>query len=483
MPSTLDRLFRPQSIAIVGASASPEKAGHMAVRLLDSFSGKIYPVNRNEPEILGHQAYPSLTAIGKTVDLVLLAVPAPACPALLREAVDIGAGAALILGGGFAESGEDGQKIQEEVIGICQETGIRLLGPNTGGFADPINKLVASFSISFRKIPPGSIAIVSQSGGMSLILACMLENDGFGVSLTAGLGNSINIDSADMIDYLAEDENTTVIMLYLEGLSDGRRLYEAVNRATKHKPVVALTIGRTDIGEFAKSHTGNLVGSYELKAAALKQAGAVVVDSSNDLIDAACAFSIMRLKAAADPAIGMLVGQAGAGLLMLDQLKLAGVSVPELSEQCISRISEHMPPMHYISNPVDTGRRSQAEFANILRVLNDDDELDAILAYGLYEPTALDPVRLFKELDFQLEKPVMYGTAGETLDVQTACKQLAEIGVAPFKSPERSAGAMLAIVEDAKLQHRKSVYADEPIKVLKLAACPPARWMRVRRSR
>jgi len=472
MQSTLDRLFRPQSIAIVGASASPEKAGHMAVKLLDSFSGEIYPVNRNEQEILGHQAYPSLTAIGKTVDLVVLAVPAPACPALLREASEIGAGAALVLGGGFAESGADGQKIQDEIVGICRETGIRLLGPNTGGFADPINKLVASFSISFRKIPPGSIAIVSQSGGMSLILACMLENDGFGVSLTAGLGNSINIDSADMIDYLAEDENTTVIMLYLEGLSDGRRLYEAVNRATRLKPVVALTIGRTDIGEFAKSHTGNLVGSYELKAAALKQAGAVVVDSSNDLIDAACAFSIMRLKAAADPAIGMLVGQAGAGLLMLDQLKLAGVNVPELSEQCISRISEHMPAMHYISNPVDTGRRSQAEFANILRVLNEDDELDAILAYGLYEPTALDPVRLFKELDFQLEKPVMYGTAGETLDVQTACKELAEIGVVPFKSPERSAGAMQAIVDDAKSQHRKSVYADELIRGVETGSLP-----------
>jgi len=473
--NTLDRLFKPQSIAIVGASASPEKAGYMAVKLLESYTGNIYPVNQNEKEILGHRVYKTLADIGETVDLVILSVPAKACPTVLREAVAAGAGAALILGGGFAETGDEGKLIQDELVSICKESGIRLLGPNTGGFADPVNKLVASFSVSFQKLQPGSIGIISQSGGISLILACMLENDDFGISLTAGLGNSIDIDGADLIEYLADDENTRAIMLYMEGLSDGRRLYEAVNKATARKPLIALTIGRNDIGEFAKSHTGNLVGSYQLKASALKQAGAVVVDNSNDLVDAACVFSMMRMRPEADPGVGMLVGQAGAGLLMFDQLKSAGVNVPVLNEDCVARIAEHMPPMHFISNPVDVGRRTQSEFANILRVLNEEKSLAAILAYGLYEPTALDPVKLFQDLDFTIDKPIIYGTAGVTSDMHSTCRELTELGVAPFKSPERSARAMQALVEDAKNQYRKSRYQtqqQQPVKIGKLPSGP-----------
>ena len=470
--SSLDRLFKPKSIAIVGASAAPEKAGYMALKLLDNYKGKIYPVNQNEKSILGHKVYPSLTAIGEAIDLVILAIPATACPALLREAVSINAGATLIMGGGFAEAGEEGRLIQEEIRKICRTTGIRLLGPNTGGFADPINKLVASFSVSFQKLRPGSIGIISQSGGISLILACMLDNDGFGISLTAGLGNCVDIDGADMIDYLADDDATKVIMLYMEGLSDGRRLYEAVRRATAKKPLVALTIGRTDIGDFARSHTGNLVGSYALKAAALKQAGAVVVETSNDLVDAASAFSLMRLRPAANPGIGMLVGQAGAGLLMFDQLKAAGVNIPALSKSCVAKISRYLPAMHFISNPVDVGRRTQEEFANILRVMIEDRSLAAILAYGLYEPTALDPIKLFQELDFKLNKPVIYGTAGETTDMHRTCAQLAAMNVAPFKSPERSARAMHALVEDAKNQFRIARYRRQRSKSVTIGKLP-----------
>ena len=468
----LERLFRPQSIAIVGASASPEKAGYMALKLLENYSGKVYPVNPNAETILGRRVFSSLSAIGEPVDLVILAVPASLCPDLLRASAAINAGAALILGGGFGESGEEGLQIQNELVEICRRTGIRLLGPNTGGFADPINQLVASFSVSFRKLKPGSIAVVSQSGGISLILGCMLENDGFGISLTVGLGNSVDVDAADVIDYLVEDENTRVIALYLEGLSDGRRFYKSLNRATAHKPVVALTIGRNEIGAFARSHTGNLVGSYALKVAAFKQAGAVPVENTNDLVDAAAALSMMRLDPKPAPGVGMLVGQAGAGLLMLDQLKSLQVNVPELGEQCIAKIAEHLPPMYYISNPVDVGRRTEAEFTHIMRVLDQEDTLDALLLYGLYEPTALDPVKLFKELDPPLAKPVIFGTAGETADMRAVCREIQAMGVVPFKSPERSARAMHAVVCDAQYQYRKSRYAGERFTPLKKPDLP-----------
>ncbi|MCC6202468.1 MAG: acetate--CoA ligase family protein [Gammaproteobacteria bacterium] len=470
--NALDRLFRPQSIAVVGASATPGKAGYMAVQLAQPSGARIYPVNPNETTILGHTAYPTLTAIGTAVDLVLFAVPAPACPALLREAAAIGAGAAIIMGGGFGESGAEGQTIQDELIAICAETGIRLLGPNTGGYAAPPRQLVASFSISFSKLKPGPIAVVSQSGGMSLILSCIAENDDFGVSLAVGLGNAINIDAADVIDYLATDPDTRVIALYLEGLRDGRRVVEAIRRACVHKPVLALTIGRNEICAFAKSHTGNLVGSYGLKTAALRQAGAVIVDNSNDLIDAAMALSLLRLPPNPNPGVGLLVGQAGAGLLMLDQLKSLGVSVPRLSDDGIARIARELPPMHYISNPVDAGRPTPA-FPKLLEIIDAEPGIDAVLIFVLDEPTALDPIALFTESCPNLRKPVIYGTAGEAGDMRNVCSQLARLGVAPFRSPERAARAMRAVVEDAKNRHRLTEHHARSRKPPALPALPP----------
>jgi len=464
--SDLTPLFKPQSIAIVGASAGEGKAGYMAVKLLQTYSGKIFPVNPKEQEILGHRVYPSLSAIGAAVDLVLFAVPAPACPALLREAAQIGARAAIIMGGGFGESGASGAKIQEELVAICKETGIRMLGPNTGGYADPINRVVASFSISYAMLQPGPVAVISQSGGISLILACMLENDACGVSLTVGLGNSVDVEAADVIDYLATDHNTRAIALYLEGLKDGRRLFEAIKRTTKHKPVVALTIGRNEIADFARSHTGNLVGSYALKVAAFKQAGAVVVENSNDLVDAASALSLIRLTPAPRPGVGLLIGQAGAGLLMLDQLKSLDVNVPELSAAGIARIAEQLPPMHYLRNPVDAGRPTP-EFKEVLKIMDSEECLDAILIYVLHEPTALDPVAVFKELK-PMNNPVIFGTAGVTGDIRDLWPQLKEQGVMPFKSPERAARAMRALVEDAELQYRKTRYQKGSAKPLKV---------------
>lgn len=457
MKSSLDSLFNPQAIAIVGASASEEKAGGMVLKLLENYPGKVYPVNPKAEVIAGHKAFPSLDAIGENIDLVLLAVPAKACPGVLKEAANVGAKAAAIMSGGFGESGEEGQTLQDELAAVCAETGIRLLGPNTAGYSVPANNVISSFAPPFSSFKTGDVAVVSQSGGLSITLACMLQQDGCGVSVCIGLGNSVDIDAADVIDYLINNEKTKVVALYLEGLSDGRRIVEAVERISEHKPVVALTIGRNDIGEFAQSHTGKLVGSYELKVAALKQAGAVVVENSNDLVDAVFALSMMRLPPLKDPGIGVLIGQAGPGLLMLEQLKSSGVSVPELNQSTIDKISNILPPMTFIRNPVDTARPSP-EFRDVLLAMDEDDKLDAILVYALHEPATLRPVEMFEEINPKRTKPVIYGTMGPADIIKDTTEQLATKQVAPFKSPERAAKAMCAVVEDAKIRYRKQQY-------------------------
>jgi len=326
---SLHRLFAPRSIAVVGASTAPDKAGHQFLRNLATFPGPVYAINRTAKEILGRPCYATLGAIGAPVDLVALCIPASACAGALRDAAACGAGAALIVGGGFGETGtaEDRSR-QDEILSICRNAGIRLLGPNTAGFGNLSRDIAASFWAGLNALPKGNISIVAQSSGVSVILATQLQNVGFGVNLSVGLGNSVDVTPADVIDYLAEDDATAAIALYFEGVTDGRHLCDAIRRTVPRKPIVALTIGRADIGTFARSHTGNMVGSYGLKRAALRQAGAVVADTTNELVDAVIALSLARIPPNSDPGVGMLTGQGGAGLLMLDELRANGISVP-----------------------------------------------------------------------------------------------------------------------------------------------------------
>ena len=232
----------------------------------------------------------------------------------MREAALCGAGAALIVGGGFGETGTaEGKARQAEILSICRTAGIRLLGPNTAGFGNLSRDIAASFWAGLNALPKGNISVVAQSSGVSIIIATQLQHLGYGVNLSVGLGNSIDVTPADVVDYLAGDDTTAAIALHFEGITDGRHLCEAIRHAVPRKPVIALTIGRTDIATFARSHTGNMVGSYALKRAALRQAGAVVADSTNDLVDAAIALSQARIAPKRDPGVGMVTGQGGAG--------------------------------------------------------------------------------------------------------------------------------------------------------------------------
>ena len=297
----------------------------------------------------------------------------------MREAAACGAGAALIVGGGFGETGTaEGKARQAEILSICRTSGIRLLGPNTAGFGNLSRDIAASFWAGLNALPKGNISVVAQSSGVSIIIATQLQKLGYGVNLSVGLGNSIDVTPADVIDYLADDDNTAAIALHFEGIADGRHLCEAIRHAVPRKPVVALTIGRTDIGTFARSHTGNMVGSYALKRAALRQAGAVVADSTNDLVDAVIALSQARIAPRRDPGVGMVTGQGGAGLLMLDELRANGVAVPAFAPETLATIRALLPPMTYMRNPVDTARPG-ASFGKVLAAVADDPGVDAVV--------------------------------------------------------------------------------------------------------
>ena len=401
--ASLERLFRPRSIAVVGASNDPYKAGYQMVYALRNFPGALYPINPKIEETQGFRVYPDFKSIGEPVDLVILTIPAKGSAAALREAGEAGAGAAMIISGGFAEAGAPGKAAQEELLSVCRTYGIRLLGPNVAGFANPRAGVPANFTPWISEMRPGDVGVVSQSGAMNLILCSVVHAQGLGISVATGIGNGPDVSAADVVDYLADDPDTRVIAMALEGVSNGRRLFEAVSRATAKKPVVAFAVGRADIGEFAASHTGNLIGSYALKCTALRQAGAVVADSSNDLIDAANLLSKVRLAPKADPGVGLLSGQAGPAMIIADEPRSHFVNLPRLAPETVQKIAGLIPPMTFIQNPVATGRPSPT-FKGVLKAMSDDPSVDVLIVFAIHEPAVIDPVALFKATKDALDR-------------------------------------------------------------------------------
>src|SRR5262245_64650966 len=259
MTDGLRSLFCPRSIAVVGASASPGKAGNAMVRSLLGFPGVLHLVNRTAVEIEGRPVARSMVAIGEPVDLAVLVVPAEAVPAALEDCGLGGARAAVICAGGFAEAGE-GRVLQDEALAVARRHGIRLLGPNTSGFMNPVDGVMANFVPHVTRLEPGPASIVASSGGVNLAVSFLAADEGLGLRLGIGLGNAADVGFAEVLELLAHDEATRVVGLHLEGVDDGRALYDAVGRVCEAKPVVALKVGQSDVDEFARSHTGRLLG-------------------------------------------------------------------------------------------------------------------------------------------------------------------------------------------------------------------------------
>jgi acetate---CoA ligase (ADP-forming) len=452
---SLQRLFAPRSVAVVGASASPEKAGYQALLALGDFAGDVFPINPKADAILGRRTFPSLGALGRPVDLVLFAVPAPACVGAVREAIRCGCGGGLVVSAGFAEAGASGAAIQAELAALCAEAEFRLLGPNTAGFVNTERSLTASFLLSARQIPRGEVAVVAQSAGITLTVGFLLAKLGYGVSCAVGLGNAVDVGAADVLEFLAEQPTTKAIALHLEGVPQGRRLFETLRRITPTKPVAVLLVGRQDVGEFALSHTGNMIGSYALRATAMRQAGAVVVESTDELAAATAALSLHRLPPKEQPGIGVLTAQAGPGLVMLDLLKSSGIAVPPLSEATTARIAEQLPAMTYVKNPVDTGRPGTS-FASVLEALAADERIDAVIAYALNEPAALLPAEVLPGVARKVRKPILFGTMGPQSEIDPTMEALRRERIYTAESPEALARTVSALARDATLQARLS---------------------------
>ncbi|WP_066943698.1 acetate--CoA ligase family protein [Microtetraspora fusca] len=444
----LTPMFAPRGVAVVGASRDPAKLGAVMARSLSAFAeagGHLALVNARDDSM-----HPSIRAAAQSgpVDLAVICVPAAACPGVLAEAAAAGVRAAVVCGGGFAEAGGPGVAHQRALREVVRDTGIRLLGPNTSGFLAPATGVTASFVPGAARVRPGSVAVVAASGGVNHALAFALTEAGYGVSLAVGLGNGADVTAPDVLDHLAEDLGTAAVALHIESVADGPRLVESVRRLAARRPVVALVVGRHDVGAFAASHTGALATSWRTTRAALAQAGAVLVGDERELVDAVGALSVTRMPPCAEPGVGLVTAQAGPGLLLLDDLRGRGARVPELTSGTRRTLSGLLPPLTYQLNPVDTGRPGP-ELGAVLAAVGADPGVDLIAGYVLHEPDAVDVVAAARQ-GRTAGVPMVLGLGGTGEEVARNRAALRDAGIAVAADPRGVAAATAALLSDAR---------------------------------
>jgi acetyltransferase len=412
----------------------------------------------------------------------------------LAEAAAAGARAALVCAGGFAEAGGSGVALQHEVAAVVAETGLRLLGPNTSGFLAPPLNLVASFVPGAGTIPAGNISVVAGSGGILHALGFLLAGAGLGLHLGVGIGNGVDVTAADVLDHLAlssaiwqnssakarmsaaESGGRTAppgpVAVHIEGVTDGRRLVEAVERLTELVPVVALVVGRNDVGEIARSHTGALTPAWRTARAALRSAGAVLVDDEREMVDALAALDTGRLRPDRAPGVGLVTGQAGPAVLFTDRLKTASVPVPPVGPATTARLAELLPALTHQGNPVDTGRPGDT-FADVLSAVGGDPAVDLLAVYALLEPGALDlteavtaaATRLAGDRSGAGGPGIVVATGGPAEDVAAARRALAAARIAAYDGVAGAVTGVRALVDDARAQADRAG-AGDPVRLV-----------------
>ncbi|MEM5789656.1 MAG: CoA-binding protein, partial [Syntrophobacteraceae bacterium] len=344
MKGKLDLFFEPESVAIIGASSTPHKPGNDVLNNIQAngYEGRLFPVNPKGGEILGLPVYQSIAALPEGIDLAVIILPAKDTPAALRECAAKGIKHAVLSAGGFAEVDESGTAIQQEIVDIVKETGIRVMGPNTSGHTSTPHKFTSTF-FPLGFIRPGKVSYVAQTGNFAThTMKHILTSEHFGVSRVIGLGNKIDIDEADALEYLAGDSRTNAIVMYLESIKRPARFLEVAREVTRIKPVVVLKSGSTEAGRHAAvAHTAAMAAEDRLVDGLLRQAGIVRIRDYTHLILAGKALSMAPLPKG--PRVSFLA-PSGAMLVSLSDLCVRlDLEVPDLTPEALGRIQEISP--------------------------------------------------------------------------------------------------------------------------------------------
>lgn len=384
--SPLERLLRPSSVAVVGASSDPTKRGHQAVRALKNsgYSGRVLPIHPAGGELLGLPVYTSVSELPLVPDLVLIAVPAESVPEVIERCGQAGIGGAVVLAVGFRESGDRGAALEREVVETARKTGMRVIGPNTSGILNPH---IGLNLVGVDSVTPGGLAVLSQSGNIGLDLMMAMATSGVSLSLYVGVGNEGDVAFHEYLEYLELDDTTRGILVYSEGFQDPRAFLRVVERVNRSKPVVVLKGGRSQRGiEAALSHTGAIAGSYDVFKAVTKQRGVLVVERSDEFLAVG---KMLTFQPPIDPGQGIAIIADGGGhaTLAVDLLAERGLPVARLSSAVRKRLGELLGPAAAAGNPIDmagAADRRLEVFAEVAEAVVAEESVGGVLITGLF---------------------------------------------------------------------------------------------------
>ena len=459
----LDPIFRPASIAFVGASKDPNKWGHTKLKytLSGGYSGQIYPVNPREEEVLGHRSYPSLSAIPGPVDLAVITVTAIQVPKVFEECGAKGIKGAVVASAGFAEVGEEGRRLQDELVRLARKGGFRFVGPNCIGISDGASKL----SLTIWDLLPEGISFVTQSASLSDIAMPLVIDQGYSFTKFISMGNQADIDFAEYIEYLGEDKATKAIVLYVEELTEGRRFLEMAREIGQRKPITLFKGGYSAAGaRAALSHTGSLAGQDEVFEALCKQAG--VLRGRELLHPFEMAQALISQPLPKGNRVAVVSGGGGQCVALADACSSQGLEVPLFDRETQAKLSEILPP--YVSsptNPVDTGLGPVAIPPEVVITLASLSYIDGVVltspASAVLLPGKKDaeiPEVVQKSLQAIIEVPragkpvVALSPTGGVFGGSRAPQLLREAGIPLYQTPSQCARAMAALVRYAEFR-------------------------------
>lgn len=398
--SSVKHFFRPRSIAVIGASREKGTIGGELFRnLIDAdFNGPVYPVNRRASVVQSVAAYDSVLKCPGPVDLAFIVVPAGSVIEVAKECARKGVRALVVISSGFAETGAEGAALQQELVRVCRETGMRMIGPNCMGIinTDPEVNLNGQFA-PYRAIP-GRIGFWSQSGALGVAVIDLADRLGIGLSEFVSAGNRADVSGNDIVQYWETNGNVDVILLYIESFGDPGRFARLAKRITMKKPIVAVKSGRSGAGFRAtQSHTGALVAASDITVDALfRQSGVIRTDSLDEMFDVAALLSTQPVPEG--DRVGIITNAGGAGILAADACESMGLKVPELSLLTQGQLRKFLLPIAGTKNPVDmSGAATPADFARAIQAMSDSEEVDSLIVIFI-PPLAERPQEMASEI-------------------------------------------------------------------------------------
>ena len=458
----LDAIMCPQSVAVIGASTAPGKVGHdIFVNILKGgFTGTLYPVNPNARSIASVRAYPSIKDIPDPLDLGIVILPPKAALQSVQDAVARGVKGIVIVSAGFREVGPEGRAIEDRMVAICREAGVRMIGPNCLGVINPLPAVRLNASFSARMPRPGNISFISQSGALCTAVLDFAADRNFGFSKFISIGNKADVDELDLLRYLHKDHDTEVILLYIEELRRGPEFIEAVKEITcgdyRPKPVLVIKSGRTSAGaQAAASHTGSLSGTEGVYNAIFQQAGIIRVDSIDELFDFATAFAYkneselgkMRRKVPSGNRVAIVTNAGGPGIVATDMTMFSGLELAKFKDETVETLASHLPSTANLHNPVDViGDATTERYENALGAVIRDEGVDGALV--ILTPQSMTDVLGTAEAIARIArkcfKPILCCFMG-VIDVSAGVRYLQDHGIPVYKFPENAAKAFGAL--------------------------------------